>query len=283
MADFNPAVLRRMLFLRQCALFGSADLDELATIAENVISARYPAGSLVTPAGAHLTALQFIVEGSIETDDGRWGPRQVFGALEIAASRHLAAPAIATTPTHVLELSAADFGEVLEDNFGVLLSVLRELASQMLELGPGSIRRRHALPRVGSLGLVERLLVLRQVMPFAGARVQALARLAHDSEEVRFPAGAVLGDDQPLDGGLVIVEGTARAVGHRDVGPGDSLGFLETLAGRPFAHPWTTVTDVRALRTSGSVLLDVLEDHTDIGLALVAGFSSVLLDRRATN
>jgi hypothetical protein len=35
---------------------------------------------------------------------------------------------------------------------------------------------------------------------------------------------------------------------------------------------------VRALRTTGPAILDVLEDHTDVGLAMIASFAGALLD-----
>lgn len=280
MPDFNPVVLRRMLFLRQCSLFAAADLDELATIAENVVSTTYPAGTIVAPTGSTLAAVRFVVDGKIEVGDVRWGPRQVFGAIEVAASRRLPSPAIASLPTEAFELSSPDFRDVLEDNFGVLVSVLRDLSRRVLALGSPSIRRQRTMPAIHTLGLVERLLVLRQVLPFARTRVQALARLAHDSEEVHFPVGVVLPDHEPATGGFVIVEGSVRTVDPavRELGPGDSLGYIETLANRPPARTWMTSTGVRALRTSGAAMLDVLEDHTDVGLALVSAFSSALLD-----
>lgn len=281
MPDFNPAVLRRMLFLRQCDMFATADLDELATMAENVVSTTHPAGSIIEPAGAYLSALRFVVEGRIEARDRHWGPRQVFGALEVAAARPLATPAIATTTTETFELSNTDFGEVLEDNFGVLLSALRDLATQVLALDPSTIRRLRPMPVLRNLGLVERLLLLRQLVPFLGARMQALVRLAHDSEEVRLPAGVILPGDELASGGLVIVEGTVHTSepGAHVLGPGDSLGYLEALSGRPVAKTWTSTTGLRALRTPTGVLFDVLEDHTDVGLALVSAFSRALLDR----
>ncbi len=283
MPDFNPIVVRRMLFLRQCAMFAAADLDELATIAENVVGMTYPAGTIVAPANRRLTALRFIVDGRIETNDRRWEARDEFGAIEIAAARELSSNAVATLPTEAFELSAVDFADVLEDNFGVLVSVLRHLANQMLELGSTSLRRPRPLPAIRNLGLVERLLVLRQVLPFTRTRVQALVRLAHDSEEVHLPIGTVLHEDEPATGGFVIIEGAVRTNDPASpvLGPGDSLGYLETLAGRPPHRRWTTGTGVRALRTSGAAFLDVLEDHSDIGLALIAAFSTALLDRNA--
>lgn len=283
MPDFNPALLRRMLLLRQYPLFAGADLDELATMGENVVATHFPAGAVVAPEGKRLRALQLVIDGRIETPSERWGPREVFGALEVAATRELAVPAIATMPTTTFELLATDFDDVLEDNFGVMLSTLRVLATQMVER-PRTRRRSAAMPVRGPLGLVERLIVLRNLLPFASARVQALATLAHDSQEVRYPAGShLLRAGNPALDGLVIVEGTVRAsVKGRidDAGPGAAFGHLEALAQLSMTETVEALTDVRALRSPAPAVLDVLEDHPDVGLAMIAAFAGALLDAR---
>lgn len=285
MPDFNPSLLRRMLTLRQFPIFGGAALDELATMAENLVTARFPAGALIAPASARLPALQLVVEGRIESRPRGtvWGPRHVFGALEVAADRELATSAVAITDTETLQLSASDFGEVLEDNFGVLLSAVRELASRMVSLPPVS----RTIPALtfgsGPLGLVERLILLRQQLPFSRSRLQALAMLAHASDEVAWPGGSViLSPGDAAAAGFVIVEGLVhvrRPDGSIQVlGPGEPLGLLETLAGVAHTATADSATPVRALRSRGPAILDVLEDHTDVGLAMVSTFAAALLD-----
>src|SRR5512140_3276551 len=131
MRDSNPVLLRRMLALRQFPLCATADLAELAVVAENVVEARYRAGSIVAPAAARLSGLHLVLDGRI--DAGRpWGPRQIFGALEVFAGREPVTTAIAAAETQTLHLSAADLSDLLEDNFGIMLSVVREFAARML-------------------------------------------------------------------------------------------------------------------------------------------------------
>jgi CRP-like cAMP-binding protein len=286
MPDFNPSLLRRMLFLRQYPLFAGAELEELASVGENVVAKRFAAGSVVAPVGSRLSSLQLVVSGSITTSTERWEARQVFGALEIAAARTVSEAAIAAVDTETLELSAADFEEVLEDNFGVMLSTIRTLSARMLAMPRPQRAASVKLELAGSLGLVERLIVLRGLVPFACARVQALAALAHDSNEVRFPAGTLLmrsGEMAP--GGLVILEGRARCVRDtlcREATPGAAFGYLEALAGQPLFETVEAITEVRALRSPIPTILDVLEDHPDVGLAMIAAFAGALLDTADT-
>ncbi|HET7506474.1 MAG TPA: cyclic nucleotide-binding domain-containing protein [Kofleriaceae bacterium] len=282
MPELNPMLLRRMLALRQFPMFASAELAELAMIAENVVEATYRAGAVVAPAGTRVAGIQLVLDGRIEA--GRaWGPHDLFGALEVFARREPAVAAIAATETHTLQLSAADLADVLEDNYGVLVAVVRDLAGQLARAGRPLTRPVAIPPASAPLGLVERLIVLRQQAPFVGARLQGLAMLAHASEELSWEPGAtVVRAGEPASGALLVIEGLVHAhdgAGRRgELGPGHATGALETLAG--LAHPATleAITPVRVLRSGGTAILDVLEDHPDVGMQMISTFAKALLD-----
>ena len=283
MSDFNPRILRRILELRQFPLLATGDLDELASLADNLVERTFPAGTLLASAGSRIDALHLILDGSIETRPRgqAWGPRQVFGALEVFADRPMLGSAVAGTEVHTLQLSAGNIGEVLEDNFSILLATLRELATRLLAAS-------HPHPHgaiVGTrdpLGLVERLILLRTQVPFAAARLQALATLAHASDEVSWPAGTTVArSGEPATCGLVIIDGTvqARRGGScRELGPGAPLGHLESIAGLHHTATVEATSDVRVLRSPVSAILDVLEDHADVGLAMIGTFAAALID-----
>ncbi len=283
MRELNPKSLRRVLRLRQFPLFETADLDELATIAENLVDTRIHEGSVIASAGARLQGVQLILDGTIETrpHGQSWGPHQVFGALEVFANRRVAHTAVAATDLHTLQLSAVEIGEVLEDNFGVLLATLRTLASRVLAVAPSS--RAVKVPATDApLGFVERLILLRQLLPFTGARLQALTTLAHASDEIIWPAGTVVvqaGD--PATSAFVIIDGVARA--DRDdsselLDVAAQVGYLETLAGVQHTATIEITETTRALRSGAPAIFDVLEDHAEAGLAMMATFASTLLD-----
>jgi CRP-like cAMP-binding protein len=286
MPRLEPNLVRRVLTLRQFPLFATAALDELATMAENLRAAHFRAGSLIAPAAAHVPAVHLIVRGQIESKDGHaWRSRDVFGALEVAAERELASPAIAATEVETLELSAGDFSEVLEDNFGVLQSALRELASRLIATAPPPARAVPLSVADGPLGLVERLIALRQQLPFTQARLQPLAMLAHASEDLEIPAGALIASAGDVaTSGLVVIRGSMRAsradgVSHV-LGPGQHFGFVETLASAQHSYTLEAMSPLRLLASPGRAMLDVIEDHTDIGVAMVAALAAALLDCR---
>jgi CRP-like cAMP-binding protein len=284
MRDFNPRGLRRVLYLRRFPVFEAADLDELATIAENVVETRIPAGTTIATAGQRLHGVHLIVDGEIESRPrgSRWGPRQVFGALEVLANREISHGAVATTDLVTLQLSSTDIGELLEDNFGVLLATLRELSARLIAAGPLPQRAPHLARAAGPLGLVERLIVLRQQLPFARARLQALASLAHACEEIAWPAGTVIARAGELaTSAYVIIDGAALATRGgiaRVFESGSALGHLEVLAGVPHTATFETTMPVRALESGAPAILDVIEDHTDVGFAMLATFAGALLD-----
>jgi CRP-like cAMP-binding protein len=279
--------LRRLFALRQFATFANVDLAELAVLADNVSEQAFAPGAEVAPGDTRLGALHLVLDGRIESRTGgtleAWGPRDVFGMLEVLAGRPILAPAISTVETHTLQLRAHDTYEILEDNFGVLHAVIRGLAGRL------AVADRTTTPATESLRhrltLVERVIVLRQQLPFADGRLQPLAALAQGCEEVAWPAGTkITSTSQVADGFMIVLDGTLRAIrggGQTQLlQPGDSIGALEALAGIRHRYDVETTLPVKGLRCSAATIVDVLEDHTDLGLVMVGNFARALLDAR---
>lgn len=298
MRDHRHVPMQRLLTVRQFPGFADAELSELATFAQNVVERRFAAGAKVVEANSRIAAVHFIVEGRLVSTDGKhaWGPREPFGVLEVLARRLSPVGVVAATDTCTLALATADLAEILEDNYSVLASARRALARRLLTFHGGAPLASHHATRphapmaaspAHSLGMVERLMVLRQQMPFAKSRIQALAALAQAAEEIRLPANTALQrTGEAPDGVIVILEGAARAtwpgLGTHVLVPGQSVGALETLAMVPHAHDVETVTAVRALRTPAAAVYDVMEDHTDFALNVLGRLANDLLDTLAT-
>jgi CRP-like cAMP-binding protein len=284
MADLHPFALRRILALRQFPILCDAELGELALFAENVAEVTLSAGTVVATAGSRLTALHLVLDGEITAVGAQtraWRSRQVFGALEVLAGRGISAPAVTAMETTTLQLLAPDVTEILEDSFGVMRAALRGLAAQARTRSARD--RQAAPPAVRSLGLVERLLVLRQQTAFSGAPLESLVALAHASEEVAVSAGTVMtqaGD--PGTSSYVIVEGASCARhasgAARVLGPGDAIGHLEILGHLPYDETIEAIEPLRALKIEALDLFDVIEDHTDFGRAILAALAGQLLD-----
>lgn len=275
--EHDPAVLRRLLLLRQLPLFAEVDLAELVVVAENVVESTFMPGEPVAPAHVRLPCVQLVVDGRVElaTDPRRaWSSRQALGLVEVLAGRPLPAPAVATAVTHTLELEGVDLFEILEENFGLLAAVLRVLATRVLDVGayhPSVVEP--VLPPSSLFGLVDRMIVIRAQVPFLAARMQPLTMLAHAAREVTWlPGEVVVTEGEPTRDVYMIGEG---------VHAGAAIGALEVLAARPSPATVVATTTTRAVVLSGTAIFDVLEDHCELGLATLVMLASALLEAEA--
>lgn len=286
MRDGASPSLRTLFALRQFTAFANVELAQLAVVADNVRETLFIAGTEIAAADVRLKALHLVIEGRIEARSGdrvaQWGPREVYGLLEVLADRPVTAPAISPIDTRTLELRAGDAREVIEDNLGVLHAILHALVTRLLAGGGrlGAI----AIPRVEEQTLVDRLILLRQLAPFAGGGLHALAAIAASCEEIQLPAGAVLvqADQRAdsfsiiLDGSVQVARGTAGST--QILQPGEAWGLLEALGGILHPSDLVAVSRTRILRCPTTALIDVLEDHSDLGLTIVHNVATHLLD-----
>lgn len=274
--------IERLLTLRQVPGLAEAELDELATVERNVSEQRFARGAVIAHAGARLPAIHLVTEGRLVASDGTqaWGPKQLFGAFEVIAGRVATTEIRAEVPTRTLRLAARDYLEILEDNHGLLSSARRLLARRLLMLG---VQRQPGLPEVidrrdaGALSLVDRMFVLRRHAPLAKGRVHAVSALAQASDEIRYaPNQRLVGDGERVEHLVVLLEGALRT--SSGVLAGGAIGVLEILGEVPHTGTVDTLTPVRALRVPAAALFDVMEDHTDFALAIVARLASEVLD-----
>src|SRR5688572_6209070 len=118
MTELTIPPFRRLFALRQFAAFANVDLSDLAVIADNVREARFGPGEEIAPAASRLRTLHLVLDGKIEARSGgaieTWGPRDVYGMLEVLADRAIVASAIAVHVTETLALAAVDTHEILE-------------------------------------------------------------------------------------------------------------------------------------------------------------------------
>lgn len=286
MPDLVPHALRRILLLRHFPLLETAELGDLALVAENLVDTSFLAGATITRSGARPSAVHLIISGKV-VRPGRdpLGPGSVLGALEVFAKRDVATPAVAAAETRTLQLNASDIYELLEDNFGLMRATVRDLAARLVPHVPLALGSPLAVIPGPTLGLVDRMMLLRGQAPFAGVRLEALAALAHGSEEIRWHAGTVVArPGEHANGAYIVATGEVR-VGDDRVGPGHAIGALETLGEVRHPRPVVAMTEVRALACSASAIFDVIEDHADFGIAMIATFAEALLaaPRRPVN
>jgi CRP-like cAMP-binding protein len=288
-----------VLKLRALAGFASMTVDEVAVIAENTVDRFFPAGSELSPEGEPVTAMHYVLEGVVQVRRKgetiqEFAAPAVVGGLGALAGIADGQQLLATEDCWTLEMSAAVMADVFEDNFTLLLMVIRGMAEEFinarLDAGPNAgfdqtIAEVEAPAE--ALSLVERLFYLRQSMTFGRGGVEMLLGLARDARERRVPAGTRLwktGD--PTGTWLVIVSGVVACENPAQFfrfGPGDSVGGLDALGGVERWFDARAESDVVALEIDAEVVVDLFEDNVDLALDTCRRIAGFLLELREAN
>jgi len=297
--------VERILSLKRIPMLAGLMPADLAVVAEHGRERFFPKGSVLLREGEPIPALYAVLDGRVHM--ARKGRRLghvtssgfVGGAAMFARDAE-GLSAVAETDTLTLEVEADAALEIFEDHFPILQHVLREVCRWLLDLVarlPSPLYREifppFAAPRVpiADLDLVERILFLRQVSPFAESSINALAELSRGMAEVAFAPGTRLWDEGEAAGTvLLLVSGTMNctARGGEAVftgGPGAPLGAVESMAERPRWYTATTATKVTALQGNVEGLIDVFEDNFEMAmdyLAVMARAQMRLLELRVS-
>jgi CRP-like cAMP-binding protein len=285
--EHEIAPIERVLTLRALPEFEALTPTDLALVADVARLRRFARGELLMRPGVPMHGLHFVLGGELHVERAgqpgrRLHARDVVGDLA-ALFRDAPAPRIvAVVPSSTLELVRADIEEVFEDDFPVFLSVLRSFARALgrrtpaLASATAFAARSIAASQLRSapLPLVERVVVLRRSMDFAGAEIETLAELAQQAVEVSLSPGHELWRvNDPADHFVIVVEGTVLATRARGTdlyyGPGTAIGALESMSGDGRGFTVRAHTEVRALRVDARVLLDLIEDNPAVGLNLL--------------
>jgi len=282
----------RVLTLRSYAMFEGLDDDALMLLAEHGSSARYSNGEVISPEGEPTRSLCLIVEGEIAVS--RQGQvlttrktGDAYGGLPLLA-RVPSTLAVAVGNTSTLEIPATAFEAALTQNFSLLRSTLRQLGSSVLAMR-GNLPTTANAPNAVDEGtyyerprtVVERLINLRQGN-FRHMNMEALIDLARSMIELRYPAGALLwnpGDPSThalhIDAGRVRCsepDGRSACVGH-----GFTIGVLDVWSGSR-VYEARAETPLIAFRIDVEGFLALLEAHPEVGLDLLRGFATDLLN-----
>jgi CRP-like cAMP-binding protein len=287
--------LERVLFLKTFDAFKNLSPEELTALAENTRPQSFETGAALGKPSLPVRTLHFILQGRVEVvKEGQptaiLGPQDVVGGLAVLIGDERGQLVRALEPTSTLKLRREDLEDVFEDNFAVLLGVLGALARAQLALRR-TLGREAGYPAVQSaaparplveLGLVERLFCLRRAMDFAQTRVDALSDLAEDARTLRAEAGEALWEIGDLaENNLLVVEGVITAATQDseqvfEFGPGSFVGGVDVFAGEPRWYRATCKTPVVGLRIRTQHLLDVVEDHIDLGMDLLRVLARML-------
>jgi len=294
-------ITERMLHLRQIPVAAILPTAILRLLAGAMRARTIRPGRSLAKQGTPVDALVLLTEGSVmlRRNDEPYGELrapQTMGFLSILARTDAPWDATTLVESRAYEIETDTLLDLFADHFELVEATARylaerlwfefqELPAQMLgipsvELGPIPARR---------VDIVERVLYLRKTSGFATANVNALAAMARQLEEVRFPAGTVIwkaGD--PGDRVITLLEGSVRCEvpdGRAfTYGPGVGMGGVDSLADRPRWFSATAETPVVGLSGHSEDLLDLFEQQHRLAMDFIAMLSRAqagLLERKA--
>ncbi|MGM0577921.1 MAG: Crp/Fnr family transcriptional regulator [Myxococcota bacterium] len=288
----------RSLLLGSLPTISALPPEAVDVFARHARTRTYPRGAVVQEPGRPPDALRIVAEGQVEVSErGRpvvtVRPGHGVGVLALLAGTSEGRRAVATTRVLALEIPAEVFFELLEEHFPLLQGFLRTGAGAALDelsklyterIIPGRMTVPDLPCPACDLDLVERLLFLRRMPVFRGASVDSLAGWARRLTEIRVPAGETLwrrGDR--ADRVLFVVCGEIRAVTPEEdramrYRAYSAAGVLTALAERPRWGTATTLSPLVALESDAAGMMDVFEDDTELGMALVRALHREILD-----
>ena len=282
--------VERILHLKQLPVIGTLPSTDLALVAERMRERFFRKGEWLLREGEATRAFYAVLEGTLHVSRGgatlghtrRGG---VVGGFAIVGRDPRGISVRAEADTLTFEVEADAVMDILEDNFGIMHHVLRDIARQLI----GVIARQPnpwahipiapdpAMSRPGELDLVERILFMRTSAVFRRASINALAELSRGMTELRAEPGTVLWTSgEPAGWVCLLVSGevtcTTPGGEPQHLGPGTPLGSLEATAELPRWYSAVARTQVTALSGPIDGLIDLFEDN----FAMAMDYTSLL-------
>jgi CRP-like cAMP-binding protein len=286
----------RVLYLRGLPTLMGLETDELQFIAEHLRGQRFKAGEPLLSEGQLAGATHIIVEGRVQVQrDGvilrEFGPGEGVGAYGMLSREPEGVLAVALEDTQTLELRADAMRELFEERFSIFAKTLGQMGSALMgerkQIRGNAGFRSHINPGPvvpeAALNLVQRMFCLRQSTALEEAEVLGIAALAKAAEERRYAAGELLWkEDDPSGDLLFLLHGR---IGGNVVNPsqefmfgsGDVVGASSALAGQPRWFTARALDEVVGLSLSTSALIDIFEDHLNLGMVVMSFFARRVL------
>jgi CRP-like cAMP-binding protein len=286
---------QRFLFLKTMPALSEIPPEVAQVIAANTRPRAFAKGEYLYRSGEPALEVQYIVRGECEiVRNGktvrRLGTRGVVGGISALAEEDQGYDCIALQDMQTLAIKVEDAQEIFEEHFVFLKRVLRGTSQEVLEsrrkLGPsagfGPVGEAFAFPD-RPFDLVERMAFLRKTFSFGESKIDAIADLAREIQEVHLPKGEVLwkpGDRStyfllPLRG---VIDCTASNPDqHFQLGPGDSVGAIDSMADERRWYRAEVVEDLVAFRIDTELLLSVLEDHFSMAISMLRTMATGIL------
>ena len=284
------------LHLRGVDVLGDLPPTDLALVAHNAREHHFAKDDVLCVPGDPAENFHVIVEGEVHTRGGEHGdavlgPGDAVGLLTLLSRVPGQLEARAVSETRTLEVDGDRLLDVLEDHSYVLEKQMRGLAGRLLDERASMPDGTYLAPAEGvteppedEADLIDRLILMKRSL--SRDNVDGLFQMAQRAREVHFDAGVTLWQrGEPAGYSLMIVRGTVHCGLEEKgryfrCGPGYPLGNLESVAAQSRWYTATTETPLVVLQTETEFMVDLVEDHFEMGLGYVAGLASSIIQLR---
>ncbi len=282
----------RVLLLRSMPMFEGLGPIQLAAVAQHATERYAERDRILRLDTGERESVLLVVEGELVSTDARkprkFGKSDAVGFVETLARIETRLELQASVDTMLLELDWDAQLDVCEEHFAVVMSYASFLASRLIErtqrvqvseLGPEPLIAGQEFGRI--LDLNERLLLLSRSGAFSSGCLDALSELAQQGEEIRTGPGELIWTaGQEADQILVIASGALRfedeAGAFSIYRAGTAAGMAESLSRYNRRYTAVSIEPTVALRIHTEAFMDVLEDHFDLSLDILATLASRL-------
>ena len=281
--------LDRVLFLRTQPQFARLEPGVLVSIASHAEEQNFRAGEIILDEAGPGRFIHFLVEGTVRTTLAGEvlfdvsAPGGV-GMVHVLARSSGPSGAVALTDVVSLRIEIESFFQIMEDCFPLVFELMQNFsqmigrAEEALGVAPGADDC--ATCRVPgsdeSLDLVQRLTRARRASLFQSANLTMLTELLRETSESYVEQDTWLFRAGEMPSSLYVVfEGVVRVedqAGSRVAfaGPGDAVALADCCRNEPHTFGAVTDTHVQMLRIDKRHYVDVLEDHFEHALDLLA-------------
>jgi HEAT repeat protein/CRP-like cAMP-binding protein len=261
--------------LQSLPLFASVSVDELFRIAHAGQQGRYQPGRLLYEASQRPEDVKFLLDGRVAmgTPGGTIRtaePPLALGLEELLEDRPMSQTVRTLDGSACLCLSGEEFRTMLADNTDLIQGLFRTLsdgaAADRRTLLRGASASLARLSGVRDLNPAEKVFALEAIPVFSGIPAEELPWLAAAADQVNLAEGSVLfrrGEPAAIH---VLVSGGLHIEPEPDqprltAKPGDTLGIMESLAGRSLECLASAQEESLVLRLNREELLDVLSQR----------------------
>ncbi len=287
-ASLDPSrLLDSILHLRTSPFFGEFSGAQLTPLAYHAREVRFPAGAVVAQQAEVWNQLFYAFEGKVRASTGQvQGLPEALGGLALFAGSGMPFEVVAEDEVRALVIPGDAVFETLEDDFQLVLQLLRGLAAQLLvereKLGGAQSVFVSSIADISGVDdepdLVRKMLLIQHAQGLRHTSATALADAARNTVPFHVPRGQFVwrrGD--AAEHAFLIISGTVSAL-YPDrpsihLGPKIAIGLLEPLAGLPRRYDLLAEEEVRGFHTTLSRSLEAWEDHFQLAAGVLANLA----------